>query len=87
MDAKQVMDIVLGHKSGYCKGIGYGPSIPSTKQSYLESENAQLKETNSELSQSLKEMKDAVMRNEARQAAFEKFILDKLENGSESTEN
>ncbi|CAN1129070.1 hypothetical protein LINPERHAP2_LOCUS5021 [Linum perenne] len=87
MTAKEVMDEVLGHKSGYCKGIGYGPSIPSANRSHMESENAQLKELtsrmskeNSELSQQVKELKEA-------QAVFQKFMQDQLQKESESRED
>ncbi|CAN1805939.1 hypothetical protein LINPERHAP1_LOCUS24481 [Linum perenne] len=87
MTAKEVMDEVLGHKSGYCKGIGYGPSIPSANRSHMKSENAQLKELtsrmskeNSELSQQVKELKEA-------QAVFRKFMQDQLQKESESRED
>ncbi|CAN1131495.1 hypothetical protein LINPERHAP2_LOCUS6438 [Linum perenne] len=87
MTAKEVMDEVLGHKSGYCKGMGYGPSIPSTKMSHMESENAQLKELtnrmgkeNSELSQQVKELKEA-------QVVFQKFMHDQLRKESESRDD
>ncbi|CAN1761742.1 hypothetical protein LINPERHAP1_LOCUS8017 [Linum perenne] len=87
MTAKEVMDEVLGHKSGYCEGIGYGPSIPSTKRSHMESENAHLKKLtnrmskeNSELSQQVKELKEA-------QVVFQKFMHDQLRKESESRED
>ncbi|CAN1291224.1 hypothetical protein LINPERPRIM_LOCUS21050 [Linum perenne] len=49
---------VLGTGHGYIKGLGYGPTPPSTKSTYLESENADLREQNTKLAEENRQLKE-----------------------------
>ncbi|CAN1179560.1 hypothetical protein LINPERHAP2_LOCUS34268 [Linum perenne] len=49
---------VLGTGHGYIKGLGYGPTPPSVKKSYLETENEKLIELNNKLVEENQELKE-----------------------------
>ncbi|CAN0917184.1 hypothetical protein LINGRAHAP2_LOCUS30129 [Linum grandiflorum] len=48
---EKALQTVLGTKSGYCKGMGYGPTPPSSKRARMDSEIAYRREMNKKLSE------------------------------------
>ncbi|CAN1243233.1 hypothetical protein LINPERPRIM_LOCUS5608 [Linum perenne] len=51
MTEDEAFHAVLGYTSGYCVGLGYGPSPPSTKRDRANAECAKLKEINIKLTE------------------------------------
>ncbi|CAN0899521.1 hypothetical protein LINGRAHAP2_LOCUS20324 [Linum grandiflorum] len=67
---EEALHAVLGSKSGYCKGMGYGPKPPSAKQSKVDSEIAYLKELNKQLAEENSRFKESQVEYERRQVEY-----------------
>ena len=52
IDSTKIMEIVLGHRSGYVKGLGYGPRLSIVVRSSVSSQRV------SELEDALKKSQD-----------------------------
>ncbi|CAN0847080.1 hypothetical protein LINGRAHAP2_LOCUS4782 [Linum grandiflorum] len=69
---EKALQTVLGTKSGYCKGMGYGPTPPSSKRARVDSEIAYLREMNKKLSEENTKFKESQAESERRQAESER---------------
>ncbi|CAN1234053.1 hypothetical protein LINPERPRIM_LOCUS11116 [Linum perenne] len=69
---EEAMCAILGTKSGYCKGMGYGPTPPSSRKRSVDSEIAYLREMNKRLSEDNNIFKEGQAEYERRQVEHEK---------------
>ncbi|CAN1181775.1 hypothetical protein LINPERHAP2_LOCUS35604 [Linum perenne] len=69
---EEAMCAILGTKSGYCKGMGYGPTPPSSRKRSVDSEIAYLREMNKRLSEENNIFKEGQAEYERRQVEHEK---------------